>query len=86
MSRKTVNSPSPTDTLITPLAREEAERRGITFRVSAGPLGESSSGAASRKNTPEKSARVVAIGADHGGFELKQQMKDYLRDWGYQVS
>ena len=27
----------------------------------------------------------MAIGADHGGFELKQQLKDYLRDWGYQV-
>jgi ribose 5-phosphate isomerase B len=35
--------------------------------------------------SPEKSARVVAIGADHGGFELKQQLIGHLRDWGYQV-
>jgi ribose 5-phosphate isomerase B len=28
---------------------------------------------------------VVAIGADHGGYELKQQLKSHLRDWGYQV-
>ena len=27
----------------------------------------------------------MAIGADHGGFELKQQLKEHLRDWGYQV-
>ena len=27
----------------------------------------------------------MAIGADHGGFELKEQLKGYLRDWGYQV-
>ena len=33
---------------------------------------------------PEKSARIVAIGADHGGFELKELLKGYLRDWGYQ--
>jgi ribose 5-phosphate isomerase B len=73
------------DTLITPLAREEAERRGITFRIASARDGELSSHAASTESSPEKSARVVAIGADHGGFELKQQLKGHLRDWGYQV-
>jgi ribose 5-phosphate isomerase B len=73
------------DTLITPLAREEAERRGITFRVASAADKQTSSSEASEGNSPEKSARVVAIGADHGGFDLKQQLKAYLRDWGYQV-
>jgi ribose 5-phosphate isomerase B len=73
------------DTLITLLAREEAERRGITFRISSTRVTEPSSSAASEESSPEKSARVVAIGADHGGFELKQQLKGHLRDWGYQV-
>jgi ribose 5-phosphate isomerase B len=73
------------DTLITLLAREEAERRGITFRISSASQPELSSSAASAESSPEKSDRVVAIGADHGGFELKQQLKEYLRDWGYQV-
>ncbi len=73
------------DTLITPLAREEAERRGITFRVSSTRDRETTASAASGKSSPEKSARVVAIGADHGGFELKQQLIGHLRDWGYQV-
>lgn len=73
------------DTLITPLAREEAERRGITFRIAPALEHNSNSGAAAVETTPEKSARVVAIGADHGGFELKQQLKGHLRDWGYQV-
>jgi len=73
------------DTLITPLAREEAERRGITFRIASAREREPSSGAASGESSQEKSARVVAIGADHGGFELKQQLKGHLRDWGYQV-
>jgi ribose 5-phosphate isomerase B len=73
------------DTLITPLAREEAERRGITFRVASAREHEPPSSAASKESAPEKSVRVVAIGADHGGFELKQQLKSYLRDWGYQV-
>jgi ribose 5-phosphate isomerase B len=73
------------DTLVTPLAREEAERRGITFRIAAARGQGAPSSAASALSSPEKSARVVAIGADHGGFELKQQLKEHLRDWGYQV-
>jgi ribose 5-phosphate isomerase B len=73
------------DTLITLLAREEAERRGITFRISSAREREPFSSAPSAESSPEKSTRVVAIGADHGGFELKQQLKEHLRDWGYQV-
>lgn len=60
------------DTLITPLAREEAGRRRIAIRVVE----------------PERCGqpgRVVALGADHGGYELKEQLKGYLRDWGYTV-
>jgi ribose 5-phosphate isomerase B len=73
------------DTLITPLAREEAERRGITLRIASARDKETSPAAASAESSAEKSTRVVAIGADHGGFELKQQLKSHLRDWGYQV-
>ena len=60
-------------TLITPLARDEAEARGIQIRVEQ-PRAESAA---------SNFARVVAIGADHGGFVLKEQLKNYLRDWGY---
>ncbi len=67
--------PLAADALITPLAREEAARRGITLRIGQK---ESSSGRAG-------DARVVAIGADHGGYELKEQLKAHLRDWGYTV-
>ncbi len=59
------------DSLITPLARDEADRRRITLRIV-----EPSSG-----NT----GRAIAIGADHGGFELKEQLKVFLRAWGYVI-
>ena len=72
------------DTLITPLAREEAEHRGITFRLVSETRGREAA-TANTEGVPEKSAKVVAIGADHGGFELKEQLKIHLRDWGYQV-
>jgi ribose 5-phosphate isomerase B len=71
------------DTLITPLAREEAERRGITFRVAAPREPGTSPGGSSGAATPEPSARIIAIGADHGGYEMKEQLKVYLREWGY---
>jgi ribose 5-phosphate isomerase B len=60
--------------LITPLARDEAASRGITLR---------------RADPSEKvtapAARRVALGADHGGYEMKEQLKAYLREWGYAV-
>ncbi len=37
----------------------------------------------SRKNTTK--VRSVAIGCDHGGFKVKEQLKDYLTDLGLQV-
>src|SRR5712692_3121439 len=62
------------ETLVTPLAREEAERRRITLRVVEA---DSAAGGSPR--------RVVAIAADHGGYELKERLKVHLRDWGYTV-
>ena len=74
------------ETLITPLAREMAEERGITFRVAApqGPGASGAAGSAPGSAAAEPPGRIVAIGADHGGYELKEQLKNYLRDWGYQ--
>jgi ribose 5-phosphate isomerase B len=66
----------PRGTIITPLAREEAGRRGVTIRFEDSQPVIANSGR-------EAPARVVAIGADHGGFELKEQLKGYLREWGY---
>ena len=59
------------DTLITPLARDAAVQRGIQIRIEQ------------PKSQSSNYARVVALGADHGGFALKEQLKNYIRDWGY---
>lgn len=53
--------------LITPLAREEAERRGIR-------LAEGAAGA--------ERGRCVAVGCDHGGFSLKEDVLACLRELG----
>ncbi len=73
------------DTIVTPLAHEEAERRGISFRIALRQEQQIASNTATGDISSQKSSRVVAIGSDHGGFELKEQLKGHLHDWGYQV-
>jgi ribose 5-phosphate isomerase B len=68
----------PSDTIITQLARDEATARGITIRFED----QAASGVPS---APAAAPRVIAIGADHGGFDLKEQLKAYLKEWGYTV-
>jgi ribose 5-phosphate isomerase B len=68
----------PRGTIVTELAREEAERRGIIIRF------EESKVASVEAGDPTGS-RVVAIGADHGGFDLKEELRGYLAQWGYKV-
>jgi ribose 5-phosphate isomerase B len=68
----------PTGTIVTPLARDEAGARGITIRFEQPKTNEAggAEGAGSKK---------IAIGADHGGFDLKEELRNYLREWGYAV-
>jgi ribose 5-phosphate isomerase B len=67
------------DTIVTPLARDEAEARGITIRF------EELKPASRAEGATIASTRTIAIGADHGGFDLKEELKSYLAAWGYTV-
>jgi len=68
----------PRGTIVTDLAREEARNRSITIRFEE-------SESASVEARDSTGSRVVAIGADHGGFDLKEELKTYLTQWGYKV-
>jgi len=65
-------------TIVTPLARDEAAARGITIRFEQAKKDDDTDAVAA-------AAKVVAIGADHGGFELKEELRNYLKAWGYEV-
>jgi ribose 5-phosphate isomerase B len=61
--------------LVTPLAHQVAMERGVTFTSLA-------------SDTPAvqpslSQGHVVAIGCDHGGFEMKEDLKVYLGELGY---
>lgn len=49
--------------VISALAREQADKRGIRFVETAGG--------------------VIGIGADHGGFSMKEELKGFLSELGY---
>jgi len=67
----------PAGALITPLARQVMMDRRVT---ASGPK------APSQAPGPESSGkRIVAIGADHGGFGLKQELMPYLQELGFAV-
>jgi len=68
--------PVPTGALITPLARQAALERRISLVASD---------SSSTDQIPPGKAPQVAVGADHGGFDLKQMLKVHLRQIGYRV-
>ena len=60
---------APPGAIVTPWAREVAASRGVRIVTRAGPAAEG--------------APVVALGADHGGFPLKEEVKKHLTRLGY---
>ncbi len=63
----------PADAVVTPLARDVALERGVELQQE--------SSAPRRGPAP----RTVALGADHGGFAMKEDLKAYLGELGYSV-
>src|SRR3970040_1036548 len=75
---------APTNALFTPLARQALIERQIrlTSPASSSPsvLSESSAGERSRRGRGP-----IALGSDHAGFSLKEDLKAYLAELGYAV-
>ncbi len=60
----------PAGAVVTPAARDLARALGVTLE-------------SAEEATPPR--RVIAVGADHGGFGLKEHLKPALADWGFEV-
>jgi len=72
----------PAKILITPAARDAARVRKIELRREGETAKTAAPAAPSAPPMPATSG-VIAIGADHGGYAVKEQMKIYLRELGY---
>jgi len=67
----------------------DAEIHEIVHRVVGEALGSSTPGSATTAPAPQpviSTKKVVAIGADHGGLELKEALKPELKTLGFEVS
>jgi ribose 5-phosphate isomerase B len=65
----------PKGAVITPLARQAAMERKVRLVEQHGVTAPAE----------PSGARTVALGADHGGFRLKEELKAHVADLGYQV-
>lgn len=76
----------PEGAIITPLARQVAMDRKIKFTPASG---KSTAAPADNPVSSQKqhasSGKQIAIGADHGGYAMKQMLIAALQDMGYQV-
>jgi ribose 5-phosphate isomerase B len=76
--------PVPPSALVTPLARQVAMDRHIDLvRTPAANLPATLAGP--REASDQTGRPLVAIGADHAGFPLKETLKEYLRELGQEV-
>lgn len=72
----------PTDAVVTPAARDLARQLGVTLVVAP----ESGSTAPSSiVHRPPSAGPTVALGADHGGFPMKEELKRALTELGCDV-
>jgi len=62
----------PEGALVTPLARQLALERRISIH-------------AGDREPDSGNSQAVALGADHGGYKLKESLMRSLAEWGYQV-
>ena len=58
------------DAIITPAARDLIRERGVEIRYRA-------------RRSAAGARRLVAVGADHGGYEMKERLKEFLDELGY---
>jgi ribose 5-phosphate isomerase B len=73
----------PANAVLTPLARDIIRDRGLRVVQEGAPSTPPAPGpSAPPTGNPEK---TVALGADHGGFALKEDLKRYLPELGYSV-
>ena len=69
----------PAQAMITPLARDTAIERRVELVREPDILLDATT------ETPSSGARTVALGADHGGYAMKEDLKTYLAELNYEV-
>jgi ribose 5-phosphate isomerase B len=72
------------DTIVTDVAKEKAKQFGIQFSQKTSEQPDIKSSTVPTKINQNKN-EVIALGSDHGGFQLKEIIKQFLESLGYKV-
>ncbi len=76
----------PRNAIVTPLASELAVSKGIRFVDSeVAPQVAKVSPAMPTSEQSSNKGKVVVFGSDHGGYQLKEQLKKYAEGLGYKI-
>jgi ribose 5-phosphate isomerase B len=80
----------PRGTIVTPLASELATKKGVQIvevdsNKSEGDVGPQPTNDSRIGDDKPCKGRIVAIGSDHGGYQLKEQLKKYIESLGYTI-
>jgi ribose 5-phosphate isomerase B len=68
----------PAEAIVTPRAREVAMERKVSLSPETGPI-------STLNGNLAPDSKVIALGADHGGFAMKETLKAYLQELGYAI-
>jgi ribose 5-phosphate isomerase B len=68
----------PAEAIVTPRAREAALERKVSLLPESGPV-------STLSRNPVPDSKIIALGADHGGFAMKETLKAYLQELGYAI-
>lgn len=75
----------PAGALITPLARQVAEERNISLEEAGAAASKMGAETRAGSRSAASAQQRVAVGADHGGYPLKETLKAHLQSLGYEV-
>jgi len=76
----------PRDAIVTTLASEIAETNGVQIVVQSEAVSPPKKVPSPTENAANLAkGQVVAVGSDHGGFQLKATLKESIEGWGYKV-
>lgn len=79
--------PVPAGAVVTPLARDTARDRSVTLiRDAERPTNVTEATPLHGSSARALLGRTVALGADHGGYTAKEDLKTYLQELGYEVT
>jgi len=72
-------------TIVTAAAWDRARQLGVRLEKKTREAASQPTVSSKTSEGPAKGQQTVAIGSDHGGFQLKEQLKPYLESLGYKA-